>query len=122
MEMFGNLYSLTFAESRVNLGIQSTHKNVYQLTNLSLAFPTIAGFSVKMQLMIGHHAAAARTQHTEPMGLHGPQDTVLPTALGNWSLASGPELATWECFPCVLPGIALSLSHPVSKLLFKMLA
>lgn len=57
VEILGHLYSLNSVESGVNLKIQSAHKNVYRLTNLSLAFPTITDFSMKRQLMTGCSAA-----------------------------------------------------------------
>lgn len=52
VEIFKNLYSLNSVEPGVNSRIQSAQKHVYQLTNLSLAFPTILDFSMKRHLMM----------------------------------------------------------------------
>lgn len=45
--------ALNSTESESNLRTPSAHKNIYQLTNLSLAMPRIIDISMKRQLMTG---------------------------------------------------------------------
>lgn len=51
MEILRNIYSLNAAEPGGELNNLIIRENVNQLTNLSLAFPTIIDFSIKRHLM-----------------------------------------------------------------------
>lgn len=91
VETFGNPYSLNSAAPGANSIIQSAHKNAYQLTNLSLAFPTLIDFSIKEHLMT---AAVLEKGRAGPSAWRVIQSESVPWPLGHWPRAEPPESAT----------------------------
>lgn len=86
---FRGIYNLNSTEPGVSSIIQSAHKNVCQLTNLSLACPTIIDFSIKRNLM-------TVTVLKKDLAVHRiwkvPQITVCPVASGSLAFGKGPRV------------------------------